>query len=217
MSSVSVQDYLLTIYRLQGSDSPVSTTALAAQLGVAPPSVTGMMRKLHRDGLVAYRPYHGVVLTGAGEQEALRLLRRHRLWELFLTDVLGLSWDKVHAEAHRLEHATSQRVADRLAAFLGEPQADPHGQPIPARDGTLPRRAVRPLIEVAVGQRAHVAEVPDDDADLLRHLADLGLRPQVGVRVVASDLPDGPLTIEVDGNEWTLTRPVAAQILVEKV
>jgi DtxR family Mn-dependent transcriptional regulator len=142
VTSVSVEDYLLTIYRLQAERSPVSTTALAGQLGVAPPSVTGMARKLDRDGLVSYEPYRGVVLTAAGEKVALHLLRRHRLWELFLTRVLGLPRDEVHAEAHRLEHATSERVTDRLAAFLGEPEADPHGQPIPTRNGTLPDTTV---------------------------------------------------------------------------
>jgi DtxR family transcriptional regulator, Mn-dependent transcriptional regulator len=141
-NSVSVEDYLLTLCRLQAAESPVSTTSLAAQLGVAPPSVTGMVRKLDRDGLVHHEPYRGAVLTAAGEEAALRLLRRHRLWELFLTRILGLPEDQVHAEAHRLEHATSEQVTERLAAFLGEPESDQHGQPIPSRNGTLPDPAL---------------------------------------------------------------------------
>jgi DtxR family Mn-dependent transcriptional regulator len=138
MSSISVEDYLLTIYRLQQDESPVSTTALAEYLEVAPPSVSGMLHKLDRAGLVSHERYRGAVLTPIGQEEALRLLRRHRLWELFLTRVLGFPQDEVHAEAHRLEHATSDVVTERLAAFLGHPDADPHGQPIPARQGTLP-------------------------------------------------------------------------------
>jgi DtxR family Mn-dependent transcriptional regulator len=138
MSSVSVEDYVLTIYRLQVAEAPVSTTALAEHLEVAPPSVSGMLHKLVRSGLVSHEPYCGVVLTARGREEAERLLRRHRLWELFLTSVLGLPLDQVHVEAHRLEHATSDVVAESLAAFLGQPETDPHGQPIPARQGTLP-------------------------------------------------------------------------------
>jgi DtxR family Mn-dependent transcriptional regulator len=138
VSSISVEDYLLTIYRLQGDELPVSTTALAEHLEVAPPSVSGMLRRLGRAGLVNHEPYYGVVLTASGRQQALRLLRCHRLWELFLARVLGLPRDQVHAEAHRLEHATSDVVTERLAAFLGQPETDPHGQPIPTQQGTLP-------------------------------------------------------------------------------
>ncbi|MEJ2733331.1 MAG: metal-dependent transcriptional regulator [Anaerolineae bacterium] len=138
MSSISVEDYLLTIYRLQEDESPVSTTGLAEALEVTPPSVSGMLHKLGRAGLVNHEPYYGVVLTASGREQALRLLRRHRLWELFLTSVLGMPQDEVHAEAHRLEHATSDVVTEKLAAFLGHPDIDPHGQPIPGRQGTIP-------------------------------------------------------------------------------
>jgi DtxR family Mn-dependent transcriptional regulator len=217
MTSVSVQDYLLTIYRLQAEQSPVSTTALAAQLAVTPASVTGMVRKLHQHGLVEYQPYRGVILTQAGEREALRLLRRHRLWERFLTDVLGMSWDEVHEEAHRLEHATSGRVADRLAHFLDEPQSDPHGQPIPARDGTLPARALATLAAVDVGCVARLEEVPDDDPDLLRYLGDLGLYPGARMRVVARASFDGPLIIRVGGAEHPIGQELAKRLLVAPV
>ena len=138
MTSISEQDYLLATVRLQGEQVPVSTGGLSAQLGMAPASVTGMLNKLHRAGLVEHTPYRGVTLTPAGRAEAVRLLRRHRLWEVFLTEYLGLPWDEVHDEAHRLEHATSDRVADRLAQFLREPVADPHGQEIPDRNSVLP-------------------------------------------------------------------------------
>lgn len=217
MSSVSVQDYLLTIYRLQGDESPVSTTALAARLGVAPPSVTGMVRKLHRDGLVAYRPYRGVVLTEAGAQQALHLLRRHRLWELFLTEVLGLSWDEVHAEANRLEHATSERVAERLAAFLGEPAIDPHGQPIPARDGTLLPRSSLPLTEIEAGQRVQVVEVPDGDPAMLQYLGALGLYPGAEVQVLPGSSPEGQMELWLDGVGHCLEHQIANRIAVTEV
>jgi DtxR family Mn-dependent transcriptional regulator len=138
--SISVEDYLLAIYRLQANEAPVKTMALAEHLGVTAPSISGMLRKLQRVGLVSHEPYYGVVLTPRGQEEAVRLLRRHRLWEVFLIDVLDLAHDQSHVEAHRLEHATSDEVAERLAAFLGHPETDPHGQPIPALQGALPGR-----------------------------------------------------------------------------
>lgn len=217
MTSVSMQDYLLTIYRLQGDHNPVSTTALAAQLDVAPASVTGMVRKLDRQRLVKHEPYHGVILTEAGIREALDLLRRHRLWELFLTDILGLSWDEVHEEAHRLEHATSQRVADRLAEFMGHPEADPHGQPIPPRDGTLPPRISDLLAEFRAGQTVRLVEVPDDDPALLQYLGGLGLYPGVNLQVVAIDLSNGQLTIRVSGQDHILSQELARILLVQPI
>jgi DtxR family Mn-dependent transcriptional regulator len=201
VSSISIQDYLQTIDRLQAYRSPVSTTALASQLGVAPPSVTDMVRKLHRQGLVKHALYQGVVLTEAGEREALRLLRRHRLWELFLTEVLGLSWDEVHEEAHRLEHATSGRVADRMAVLLDEPTADPHGQQIPARNGSLPQRPSLSLAEVETGQWAKVLEVPDGDPALLVQWAEWGLAPGTSALVLGRDDYSEGLRIQLGGQE----------------
>jgi DtxR family Mn-dependent transcriptional regulator len=191
--------------------------ALAAQLGVAPASVTGMIRKLDLQGLVQHKPYHGVTLTEAGVREALGLLRRHRLWELFLTDILGLSWDEVHEEAHRLEHATSQRVADRLAEFLGHPEADPHGQPIPPRDGPLPPRTVDFLTEFHAGQTVQLVEVPDDDPVLLRNLGDLGLYPGANLHIVAIEPSSCQLTIHVNGVEHALSQELVRNLIVQPI
>jgi DtxR family Mn-dependent transcriptional regulator len=217
MTSVSVQDYLLAIYRLQAAQPPASTTAVAARLGVAPASVTSMVRKLDREGLVDHVPYHGVVLTEAGEREALRLLRRHRLWELFLSKVLGLPWDEVHLEADRLEHATSDRVADLLAEFLHEPKSDPHGQRIPTRSGSLTARATRLLSEVEVGGTARIVEVPDDDPALLRHLGDLGLVPGVALQVVDRSTADGHLIVCLGSREHLLDQGVADRVLMNGI
>jgi DtxR family Mn-dependent transcriptional regulator len=136
--SIAVEDYLLTIYRLEANEAPVKTMVLAEHLGVTAASISGMLRKLQRIGLVNHEPYYGVVLTLSGRAEALRLLRYHRLWEVFLSEVLELPDDQIHAEAHRLEHATSDDVAERLAGFLGQPETSPEGRPIPAPQGTLP-------------------------------------------------------------------------------
>jgi DtxR family Mn-dependent transcriptional regulator len=215
MESVSVQDYVQTIYRLQEERVRVSTSALAVRLGVAPASVTGMIRKLHRDGLVEYAPYRGVVLTETGQNAALRLLRRHRLWELFLTEVLGLPWDEVHLEAHRLEHATSERVAERLAAFMQQPAADPHGQPIPAEDGRFPaRETVAPLGEAEVGRRVQVVEVPDGDGDLLRLLAAWHLVPGAAVTLLERDDAAGTIRIQVGDHDRLLETRLAASVQV---
>jgi DtxR family Mn-dependent transcriptional regulator len=173
-----------------------------------------MVRKLHRQGLVNHELYQGVVLTEAGEREAPRLLRRHRLWELFLTEVLGLSWDEVHKEAHRLEHATSGRVADRMAALLDEPTADPHGQQIPARNGSLPQRPSLTLAEVETGQWVRVLEVPDGDPALLRQWADWGLAPGTSARVLGrDDYPEG-LRIQLGGQERLVNHEHAKAIRV---
>jgi DtxR family Mn-dependent transcriptional regulator len=214
MASISVQDYLLTIYRLQEANSPVGTTLLAARLGIAPASVTGMVRKLHRQGMLEHVPYRGVALTEAGEREALRLLRRHRLWELFLTEVLGLAWDEVHDEAHRLEHATSERVADKLAEFLRQPQTDPHGQQIPTRDGALPFRTSLPLAEVGRGRLVQIVEVPDDNPDLLRRLAEWGLVPGTWVMVMSEDSAQDGVRIRVGDQERVLLQKTLEAIRV---
>jgi DtxR family Mn-dependent transcriptional regulator len=215
--TISVQEYLRAIYRLQVGQAPVSTTELATYLGVAPASVTGMVRRLDREGLVEHVPYQGVTLTASGRHEAIRLVRIHRLWEVFLAEVLGISWDEVHAEAHRLEHATSDRLADRLAAFLDEPQTDPHGQRIPSREGALPERQSLPLSRVEAGGRVTLIEVPDGDPELLRYLGDLALYPGAEIRVVAVAPFDGPLTIRLDKGEHVLGRALAAQLLVTEI
>jgi len=214
MESISVQDYLQMIYRLQEEQVRVSTSALAGRLGVAPASVTGMIRKLHRDGLVEYARYRGVVLTVEGQNAALRVLRRHRLWELFLTEVLGLSWDEVHVEAHRLEHATSERVAERLAAFMQQPEADPHGQPIPAGDGQFPTRETVALLDAEVGRSVRVVEVPDGDAALLRRLADWRLVPGASVTLLERDEASGAVRVQAGGKNRLLEEGLAASVQV---
>jgi DtxR family Mn-dependent transcriptional regulator len=214
MASTAVQDYLQTIFRLQTIESPVSTTMLARELRVKPASASGMMRKLHADGLVEHVPYRGVVLTESGEREALRMLRRHRLWERFLTDVLGMSWDEVHEEAHRLEHATSERVADRIAEVMNNPATDPHGQPIPARNGTLPPRSHLALTDAERGQTVRIVEVPDTGPETLQLLSRLDLIPGTEVVVLDEAGPDSLLHIRVGELDRTLERELARQVLV---
>jgi DtxR family Mn-dependent transcriptional regulator len=210
----AVEDYLKTIYELQAGDKQVSTTALAERLGVAPASVTGMVKKLATMKLVVHQPYQGVTLTRAGETIALEVVRHHRLVESYLSEALGVPWDQVHAEADKWEHVLSEDLEDRIDALLGHPTTDPHGAPIPARDGSLPAGEFRRLVDLPVGETAVVAEVSDHDPALLRYLGEMGLYPQVRVSVVSAAPFEGPLTVRVGKSEHALGREVAGHILV---
>src|SRR5271170_2614133 len=157
----AVQDYLKAIHLLGGADGTVSPAEIAARLEVRAPSVTGMLKRLAEAGYIDYEPGAGAELTNLGRKEARRVIRRHRLVELFLHRVLGLDWSEVDAEAEALEHAISPRLEQAIAAHLGEPLEDPHGHPIPTPEGTLARRNLRPLADFCVGQRVLLREVPD--------------------------------------------------------
>lgn len=217
MHTQAVEDYLKAIYKIQRELGKVGTTVLAGRLGVAPASVTGMVKKLADLHLVIYQPYQGVVLTEAGQKIALEVIRHHRLVELFLAEALGVPWDQVHTEAHKIEHVLSQDLVDRIDAALGHPASDPHGAPIPTRDGSLTRPDAVPLADLKPGQSAVVAEVSDHDPALLRYLGELGLYPQTEVSVLALAPFDGPLTIRVGGAEHVLGHEVANQVLVTDV
>ncbi|WP_309572034.1 metal-dependent transcriptional regulator [Deinococcus sp.] len=211
--SRSAEDYLKHLYGL-GQAGKVSTQALATALEVAPASVTGMLRKLAEQGLVSHAPYQGARLTAEGERVALEVLRHHRLLELFLHRALGVPLDEVHEEAERLEHALSERLEARIAAWLGDPTHDPHGDPIPTLDGELPARSERRLSQLAPGDRGVVARVPDGDAGQLRALVRAGLTPGADVQVQAVDAALGTLTAGLTGRSLTLSLGVAAQVHV---
>ncbi len=217
MHTKAVEDYLKTIYELQYEQGKVATTMLAERLGVAPASVTGMVKKLADMYLVVYEPYQGVVLTEAGQKIALEVLRHHRLIELFLAEELGVPWDRVHDEANKIEHVLSEDVEDRMDALLGYPTTDPHGAPIPARDGSIDQPDCVPLADLKPGQTALVAEVSDHDSALLRYLGELGLYPKVKVMVMEVAPFDGPLTIRVGEAEHALGRGAASLIFMTEV
>jgi DtxR family Mn-dependent transcriptional regulator len=214
MTSESVEGYLKTIYKLEQDVSPVTTSALAEELGISSASVSEMAGKLAEQGLVTREPYKGMALTVRGKRQALILIRRHRLWERFLTDVLGLSWDQVHDEACRLEHVTSPLVEERLAQLLSEPETCPHGHPMPTAEGKIAVEAGCPLAELTAGQRARILRVPEGDDVLLRYLATLGLKPQAAVQVEAVSPFRGPLTVRVGQARHVLGRELASKIVV---
>lgn len=210
--STSVGDYLKAIWHIAGS-GVASTGDIARELNVTAPSVTGMLGKLGGLGLVAYQPYRGAELTSAGRAEAMRLLRRHRLLETFLIRDLGYGWDEVHDEAEQMEHTMSERFTERLAQYLGQPQFDPHGDPIPRRDGSLPDGPDTPLVEVAQGRAFVVHRVLTQDAEVLSYLAVNGIEPGREVSVVGREPLGHLLMLLVDGREVALSRELATVVL----
>ena len=214
--SRSEQDYLKAIHHLlrkEGGER-VGTVVLAKWLGISAASVTSMVKKLAEVGYVTHSPYQGVALTERGEKAALEMLRHHRLLETFLSEHLGMPWHEVHAEADRLEHALSETLEDRLDAVLGHPTVDPHGAPIPAKDGTVSAPVTTMLWAALPGTIVWVAEVEDEDAILLTHFADLGLVPGARVEVLTKGPFGGPLHIRVAGREHALGEIVASAVLV---
>ena len=214
--TASAEDYLKAVYEIERRGAAASTNDLAQELRVAPASVSGMVRRLAEQGLLAHEPYRGVRLTPTGRTAALRTIRRHRVIESYLVRALGYPWDRVHEEAERLEHAASDELVDRMAEAAGEPAVDPHGAPIPTRDGAVDERRRASLAELHEGARVTVSRVRDEDGSLLRYLAELGIRPGAVVAVVDRAPFDGPIRLEVDGVERTVGRPVAAAVLVEE-
>ncbi len=209
------QDYLKVIYRLQEEAGPVQTSALAGQLGVSAPTATNMIGRLAEAGLVRHTPYHGVELTEAGAAIALEVIRHHRLWELFLHRALQLPLDHLHGQAEQLEHELSDELEEHISRALGDPTLDPHGDPIPARDGRMPRAAYETLAMVAVGTRVTVRRVPDHDPALLRYLESLGLLPGASVVIVRREPFNGPLTVMVGDTERILGEELANRVHVE--
>lgn len=214
--SKSEADYLKAIHHLlrkEGGER-VGTVILAKWLGISAASVTSMIKKLAEAGYVTHSPYQGVALTEQGDRAALEMLRHHRLLETFLSEHLGMGWHEIHAEADRLEHALSETLEDRLDALLGYPTTDPHGAPIPAKDGTVVAPDTATLWCTLPGATVWVAEVEDEDAALLTHFAELGLVPGAQVEVLAKGPFGGPLHIRIAGREHALGELVASAVLV---
>jgi DtxR family Mn-dependent transcriptional regulator len=210
--SEAIQDYVKEIYKLEASGERATTTAIARSLGVAPSSATAMVKKLAVLGLVDHAPYRGAELTDAGRKIALEVVRHHRLLEVYLAETLGLGIDAVHAEADRLEHVISEELEARIDQALGFPTHDPHGDPIPDAALNLESHSLRQLDELEPGESATVRRIPDGDAGLLRYLADLELVPGCRLVVRATELPAGPVTVDVAGQSHELSRELAGLI-----
>ena len=212
----SKQDYVKALWALGAADAPVATSRLARHLAVSPPSVTAMLRRLAGEGLVTHAPRAGARLTPAGARAALRMVRRHRLLETFLVDVLGLDWADVHDDAEVLEHAVSDRVLGALERLMGNPSEDPHGHPIPVARGRVRRRRLWPLAQLPRGTRATVREMRDADARRLTRWKELGLVPGADVRVRDVRALDDVLELEVEGRRRVAGRAGVEGVMVER-
>jgi len=216
MLTRSIEDYLKVIYKLQRGDAAVTTNAIAGEMAVAPASASNMIKKLAQLRLVEHTPYRGVVLTATGEKVALEVIRHHRLLELYLAQALGVSLDRVHQEAERLEHVLSEELEERIAAQLGQPTHDPHGDPIPGRDGTVDDIRYPLLSALRAGQDATIVRVSDRDPDVLRDLAGAGMLPGTEVRVLGVG-DDGSVQLRAEGTEQHLPRRLADAVHVASI
>jgi DtxR family Mn-dependent transcriptional regulator len=211
------EDYLKAIYEIERAGDAALTNDIATRLSIAPASVSGMIRRLADQGLLKHERYHGVRLTNAGRTAALRTLRRHRILECYLTQVLGYDWDRVHEEAERLEHAASDELIDRMASALGEPTVDPHGAPIPTRDGAVDETRHLSLAELGDGVRARVLRMADEDGEFLRYLAGLGVVPGAELEVEHRAPFDGPITVRIGHEAHSVGVTAATRVFVAPV
>ena len=214
MISRAMEDYLKAIYQFTSDKDKVSTSNLAQQMNCSPASVTNMLQKLSELKLVEYEPYQGVTLTPAGSKVALEILRHHRLIELYLADILGYSWDKVHAEAEQLEHVISEEFEERIDRALGHPTIDPHGDPIPTKEGKISVPPSQSLWEIPGGKKVQVYRVRDRDPKVLRYLATIGILPDVEINVLKKGPFNGPIHVQIDDSEHSLSEELATQIFV---
>lgn len=216
MLSQAVEDYLKTIYTLQGEEA-ASTSDIARAMEVSSASVTNMVKRLASMGFVEYQSYKGVTLTPSGEKIALEIIRHHRLLELYLKEMMGYSWEKLHEEAEHLEHHISEEFEDKIEELLGYPTHDPHGDPIPTRDGKIAAPANNPLAQAEAGELLMVHRVSDRDPELLTYLESIGLLPRATVEIMGKAPFDGPLTVRIGDTEQVIGHNIASHIFVAPV
>jgi DtxR family transcriptional regulator, Mn-dependent transcriptional regulator len=209
----SFEMYMKAIYHLEHEGQGATTSALATRLGVTPASASGMLKKLVADGYVEHETRGDIKLTHKGLQEAVRVVRRNRLAERLLTDILGMPWDDVQAEACILEHAITDRIEDRLVVVLGDPKTCPHGHPIPPSDLSRPEKIGEPLAQFEIGIELIVSGVTEALPELLRYLGEIGLRPGTPVRILEKAPLGGPVTIQIDGKPIAISLELARMVL----
>jgi DtxR family Mn-dependent transcriptional regulator len=217
MRSPSIEDYLKAVYKLEEREGspPVSTGDVAQAMEVSPASASNMIKRLDELGFLTYEAYEGATLTDPGRTIALEVLRHHRLLELYLKEVMGFSWDEIHEEAEILEHHISERFESRIEEMLDHPERDPHGHPIPARDGSVDNLPTRSLADLTEKDAALIDHIADEDGELLDLLEQRGLLPGATVEVVETRPLDGLLVVAVDGDEQVIGQPVAKKVVVE--
>ena len=218
MNNVSQEDYLTAIYRNLDDAGEIKPNLLASKLEISNAAVTDMLRKLSRDGFVDYQKYKSIKLTSEGEVYAKNMLRRHRIWEVFLHQTLGMSWDKVHDEAEKLEHSSSDEIINRLEEFLEFPEVDPHGYPIPDKNGKIKKsKTVVAISELNENDSAKVIRVNDDVKNLLSYVTKIGI--SLGKDILIKDKLDydGSVLVKIDNKEINISNKIASNIFVEKI
>ncbi len=214
MASEQVENYLKQIYKIQEQEGRVTTSLLSERLQISAPSVTEMIKKLADEGSVTYTPYKGVELTGAGKKKALHIVRRHRLWELFLVEILKFPWDQIDEEAERLEHFMSEKLEKRIDEILGYPNRDPHGDSIPTPDGKIEGEHHSPLAAIVPGTVVQVARVSDENPEILQYLSKLGVALGTELTVTDTMSFDGSLRVKVGDREQFISSKLAQNIFV---
>lgn len=218
MKNMSKEDYLSTIYKLRDDSGEIKPNSIAESLDISNAAVTDMLKKLSRDDLIDYKKYRGIKLTKSGELYAKNMVRRHRLWETFLYKVLDLPWDKIHDEAEKLEHSSSEQLINRIEEFLKYPEYDPHGYPIPDKKGKLPKtQDLMAASELRKNEKAKVLRVRDFSSEMLAYIHKIGLR--LGQEITVKNVLeyDGSLQIVINKKELNISKKIASNIFVERI
>jgi len=216
VSSV-IEEYLEVIYRLQEKNGVARTSNLVKMLNVVPGTVTNTVERLEKESLIVHEPYRGVKLTEKGRRIALRIVRKHRLSERLLTDILNVDWDKSHDAACQLEHGISDEITKKIEKALRHPKTCPHGNPIPTECGGIIEESFQPLTKFSIREKGIIVKIVDESPELLHYLDAVGLRPEKALEVIEKAPFDGPITVRVDGKDHALSREIAALIKVRKV
>jgi DtxR family transcriptional regulator, Mn-dependent transcriptional regulator len=216
MQNISKEDYLSAIYKYRRDDGTIKANLIADKLSISNAAVTDMLKKLAKDGYINYEKYKGINLTGDGEEYAKNVVRRHRIWELFLHQVVGMPWDKVHDESNRLEHSASDDLISRIEEMLDFPEFDPHGDPIPAKDGSIPKQKKSiPLLKLQKDKTGIVTRVNDFDNDFLKYISKIGI--DLNKKILVKDVFDfdRSMSIKIEDKEIIISSTIAANIFVE--
>jgi DtxR family Mn-dependent transcriptional regulator len=216
MQNISKEDYLSIIYKNQDPGEAIKPNIIAEKLSVSNAAVTDMLKKLAKDGYVLYQKYKDIKLTKLGENYAKNIVRRHRIWEVFLTQIVGMPWGKVHDEANRLEHSSSDELINKLEEMLDFPEYDPHGDPIPSKEGKLPKlKKHRPLSELKEGKSAEVVRVNDFDEKFLVYISGIGIKLNENIKVVEKRDFDKSMEVIIKGKHWNISNKLAQNVFVE--
>lgn len=218
MNNISKEDYLSAIYKFRDEDGKIKPNLIAETLNISNAAVTDMLRKLSANGFIAYKKYKGIKLTAEGENYAKNMVRRHRIWETFLHKVLSMPWDKVHDEAEKLEHSSSDELINKIEEYLHFPETDPHGYPIPDRKGIMPKHKNAVAIsELSKDDKAEVIRVKDSNRGLLSYISELGI--ELGKVVMIKDILDfdGSMLLNINNQEVNISKAIALNIFVEKI